>query len=193
MDKLVKKEVLTVYISQFAMILVSPVCCWIPIVSDTQKLTGWKAILGICVLLIIFALNVLYLTKKFYGLDSVLPSKYVLENMPEMLLKIEENYEKGLFSRENTDKCKNRYNTTLNWLGRFASFGLPLMIFDCVGIVLSVSSIIIFQIINHKILFSYLYGISGFFIVVQTTCLFISSRFLWYSVQAWIERLRTIG
>jgi len=192
MDKLVKKEVLTVYISQFAMIIVALFCCLVPLFSDSLYLTGWKAISGLCILASIFVINIVYMTTQFQGKKSLLPGKIALECMGEMFFRIDENCNKGLFSKEDTEKCKQRYNNTLKWLGRFNSFAVPLMIIDCTVIGLSIIGIIILQISKHQFLFCSLYGVAGFFIVMQTACLFISSRFLWKAVYAWIERLRNI-
>lgn len=192
MDKLVKKEVLTVYISQFSMIIVALFCCLVPLFSDSLYLTGWKAISGLCILASVFVANIFYMTTQFQGKKSLLPGKFALECMGEMFFRIDENCNKGLFSKEDTEKCKQRYNNTLKWLGRFNSLAEPLMIIDCAIIGLSIIGIIILQISKHQFLFCSLYGVAGFFIVMQTACLFISSRFLWNAVFAWIERLRNI-
>lgn len=192
MDKLVKKEVLTVYISQFAMIIVALFCCLVPLFSDSLYLTGWKAISGLCILASIFVINIVYMTTQFQGKKSLLPGKIALECMGEMFFRIDENCNKGLFSKEDTENCKHRYNNVLKWLGRFNSLAVPLMIIDCVVIGLSIIGIIILQISKHQILFCSLYGVAGFFIVMQTAYLFISSLFLWKTVLAWIERLRNI-
>ena len=40
MDKLVKKEVLTVYISQFALIAVALFCCLVPLFCSAQSELG---------------------------------------------------------------------------------------------------------------------------------------------------------
>lgn len=52
--RLVKKEVLTVYISQFALIAVALFCCIVPLFSESAYLTGWKAITGLCILASVF-------------------------------------------------------------------------------------------------------------------------------------------
>ena len=192
MDKLVKKVVLTVYISQFALIIVAVFCCSVPLFSDSQYLTGWKAISGLCILASIFVVNIFYMTTQFQGKKSLLPGKIALECMGEMFFRIDENCNKGLFSKEDTENCKQRYNNVLKWLGRFNSLAVPLMIIDSAAIGLSIIGIVILQIKKHEVSFSSLYGVAGFFIVMQTTCLFISSRFLWKTVFAWIERLRNI-
>ena len=192
MDKLVKKEVLTVYISQFAMIAVALFCCLVPLFSDSLYLTGWKAISGLCILASVFVANIFYMTTQFQGKKSLLPGKFALECMGEMFFRIDENCNKGLFSKEDTEKCKQRYNNVLKWLERFDFLAIPLMIIDCAVIGLSIIGIIILQISKHQFLFCSLYGVAGFFIVMQTACLFISSRFLWNAVFAWIERLRNI-
>lgn len=192
MDKLIKKEVLTVFISQYLMIFVALFCCWVPLVSDSTYLNGWKAILGLCILASIFITNIFYMTSQFKGYLSVLPGKIAHECMNEMLYKMDENCNKGLFSKEETEKCKQRYNNTLKWLERFDSFAFPLMIIDCAVIGLAITGIFIFQIAKNQIVFPLLFGVAGFFIVMQTSCLFISSKFLWKSVFAWIERLRNI-
>ena len=81
MDKLVKKEVLTVYISQFALIAVALFCCLVPLFSDSLYLTGWKAISGLCILASIFVVNIFYMTTQFQGKKSILPGKIALECM----------------------------------------------------------------------------------------------------------------
>ena len=65
MDKLVKKEVLTVYFSQFALIAVVLFCCLVPLFSDSLYLTGWKSITGLCILASIFVVNIFYMTTQF--------------------------------------------------------------------------------------------------------------------------------
>ena len=192
MDKLVKKEVLTVYISQFTLIIVALFCCLVPLFSDFLYQTGWKAISGLFLLESIFVVNIVYMTTQFQGNKSLLPGKIALECMGEMFFRIDENCNKGLFSKEDTEKCKQRYNNVLKWLERFDFLAIPLMIIDCAVIGLSIIGIIILQIKKHEVSFCSLYGVAGFFIVMQTTCLFISSRFLWKAVFAWIERLRNI-
>ncbi len=192
MNKFVKKEVLSVYISQFAMIIVALFCCLVPLFSESLYLIGWKAISGLCILASIFVVNIFYMTTQFKGNKSLLPGKIALDCMAEMFYRIDENCNKGLFSKEDTENCKQRYNNVLKWLGRFNSLALPLMIIDCAVIGLSIIGIVILQISKHQVLFCSLYGVAGFFIVMQTACLFISSRFLWKAVFAWIERLRNI-
>ena len=150
MDKLVKKEVLTVYISQFAMIAVALFCCLVPLFSDFLYLTDWKAISGLCILASIFVVNIFYMTTQFQGKKSLLPGKIALECMGEMFFRIDENCNKGLFSNEDTENCKQRYNNVLKWLGRFNSLAVPLMIIDCAVIGLSIIGIVILQIKNMK-------------------------------------------
>ena len=132
------------------------------------------------------------MTTQFQGKKSLLPGKIALECMGEMFFRIDENCNKGLFSKEETENCKQRYNNVLKWIGRFNSLAVPFMIIDCAVIGLSIIGIIILQISKHQILFCSLYGVAGFFIVMQTAYLFISSLFLWKTVLAWIERLRNI-
>ena len=163
MDKLVKKEVLTVYISQFAMIAVALFCCIVPLFSESAYLTGWKAISGLCILGSIFFVNIFYMTTQFKGNQSLLPCKIALECFPEMIYRMDENCNKGLFSKDETEKCKDRYNNTLKWLERFDSLAIPLIIFDCVAAGLSIIGIIILQISKHQVLFCSLYGVAGFF------------------------------
>lgn len=192
MDKLVKKEVLTVYISQFAILIVALCCFWLPLFYDSPIMTRWKAISGFFILAGIFLANIFYITTLFSKQHRILPAKLALEAFSEMLYKMDDNCNKGLFSKEETDKCKQRYNTTLEWLERYRALGLPLLIFDCITIGLSIAGIIIIQIVKHQFVFCSFFGVAGFFLVMQTTYLFISYRFLWKSVLAWIEKLRNI-
>ena len=96
MDKLVKKEVLTVYISQFELIAVALFCCLVPLFSESPYLPGWKAITGLCILASIFVANIFYITTQFKGNQSILPCKIALERMGEMFFRIDENCNKDL-------------------------------------------------------------------------------------------------
>lgn len=95
MDKLVKKEVLTVYISQFAMIAVALFCCLVPLFSESPYLPGWKAITGLCILASVFVVNIFYMTTQLQGKISLLPGKIALECMGEMFFRIDENCNNG--------------------------------------------------------------------------------------------------
>ena len=117
MNKFVKKEVLTVYISQFAMIAVALFCCLAPLISNSAYLSGCKAISGLFLLESIFVVNIVYMTTQFQGNKSLLPGKIALECMGEMFFRIDENCNKGLFSKEETENCNQRYNNVLKWLG----------------------------------------------------------------------------
>ena len=88
----------------------------------------------------------------------------------------------GDFFLLNYCPCKTHCRTTgracgfllvLKWLGRFNSLAVPLMIIDCAVIGLSIIGIVILQIKKHEVSFCSLYGVAGFFIVMQTACLFI--------------------
>ena len=176
MDKFVKKEVLTVYISQFAMIAVALFCCLAPLISNSAYLSGCKAISGLFLLESIFVVNIVYMTTQFQGNKSLLPGKIALECMGEMFFRIDENCNKVLFSKEDTEKCKQRYNNVLKWLERFDFLAIPLMIIDCAVIGLSIIGIIILQIKKHEVSFCSLYGVAGFFIDLIDGNLLISPR-----------------
>ena len=96
MAKLIKKEVLTVYISQFTLIIVALFCCLVSLFSDFLYQTGWKAISGLCILASIFVANIFYITTQFKGNQSILPCKIALECMGEMFFRIDENCNKDL-------------------------------------------------------------------------------------------------
>lgn len=98
MDKLVKKEVLTVYISQFTLIIVALFCCLVPLFSESPYLPGWKAITGLCILASVFVVNIFYMTTQFQVKKSLLPGKIALECMGEMFFRIDENCNKGKWS-----------------------------------------------------------------------------------------------
>ena len=155
--------------------------------SDSMYLTGWKAISGLCILASIFAVNIFYMTAQFQGKKSLLPGKLHLNVWAKCFSESTKTVIKAYFQKK-----KQRYNNVLKWLGRFNSLAVPLMIIDCAVIGLSIIGIVILQIKKHEVSFCSLYGVAGFFIVMQTACLFISSRFLWKAVVAWIERLRNI-
>src|SRR5574344_180480 len=100
MDKLIKKEGGTGYMSQFTLIIVAFFCCLLPLFSDSLYLTGWKAISGLCILASIFVVNIFYMTTQFQGKKILLPGKIALECMGEMFFRIDENCNKRLFSKE---------------------------------------------------------------------------------------------
>lgn len=189
MDKLVKKEVVTLYVSQAALILLAVVCAALPLFVEFASFTGTKAVAALLVLACIAGLNMFFVTKRFYGLHGRLPVRFAYGSMMAVYFKIDENCEKGYFSRDETDRCKKRFCTTFDWLAILDRFSLPLAVFDCAGMVLLIALVILEQVLRHEVRFFTIYGVAGFLVVMQTAWLYIFSRYMFNAVQAWIERL----
>ncbi|MBQ9237885.1 MAG: hypothetical protein IJ191_00995 [Treponema sp.] len=168
MDKLVKKEVITLYASQVGIIFVALACAIFPIFKYFSLLKSWKAIAGLFVIACIVGLNVWFIIKRFLRNYAVLPAKFALESMNQAFFKIKENCEKGYFSKEETEQCKQRFVRTMDWLGVIDHFSLPFMIFDCTAMFLIVGCVFVKQILQHQFCFFTMYAVAGFFIAMQT-------------------------
>ena len=189
MNKLIKTEVLTVYISQFLLLLVITFCNAIPLWSETIFITGGKSILGFLVVIVICFINIWFFFKKFWRFYARLPVKYMLESLLGLMYSIDLNCNKGKFTPEETEACKERLNDSMKWLNIYDRLALPLIIFDAVSVCASVFFIAIKLIKINTFCFSAYYGVSGFFVIIQSGCLFISSRFLFSSVQSWVNKM----
>ena len=189
MNKLIKAEVLTVYISQFLLLLVIPFCNAIPLWSETIFITGLKSITGFLVVIAIFLINIWFLFKKFWRFYARLPMKYMLESWPGLHYSIERNCNKGKFTPEETKACKERLNDSMEWLDLYDKLSIPLIISDTVSVFSSLVFIVIKLIKTNSFVFSTYYGVAGFFMIIQTGCLFISSRFLFSSVKSWVNKM----
>ena len=108
MDKLIKKEVIKLYISQSLFLLISIFCACVPLFYDSVSLTGYKTLAGLFIFAAIIIFEIIFLTTWFYGLHVKLPAKLCLEAMIPTLYEIDDNFNKGLFSEEETRKCKDR-------------------------------------------------------------------------------------
>ena len=192
MDKLIKKEVIKLYISQSLFLLISIFCACVPLFSDSVSLTGYKALAGLFIFAAIIIFEIIFLTTWFYGLNANLPAKFCLEAMPETLYEIDDNLNNGLFTEEETKKCKERFMNTMDWLNKMILFSKPFLIFDISSMLVIVFAIVLKQIAAKQLYFSNMYGISAFFIILQISSLYITCKFLFKSVRSWIERLHSI-
>ena len=192
MDKLIKKEVIKLYISQSLFLLISIFCACVPLFFDSVSLTGYKALAGLFIFAAIIIFEIIFLTTWFYGLHVKLPAKLCLEAMIPTLYEIDDNFNKGLFSEEETRKCKDRYMNTMDWLNRMVLFSKPFIVLDIISMIIMIFVIVLKQIIIKELYFSSMYGISAFFIILQISSLYITCKFLFKSVRSWIDRLHGI-
>ena len=192
MDKLIKKEVIKLYVSQILLLLVSIVCACVPLFSDSIGLNGYKALAGLLFLATIIVFEIIFITTWFYGINANLPAKICLESMPSTLYYIDKNLNKGLFSEEETKKCKERFMCTMDWLNKIVLFSKPFVIIDLFSMFLIVLVIVLKQISLKQLYFSNMYGISTFFLILQISSSYITCKFLFKTVRSWINRLHGI-
>lgn len=194
MDKLIKKEVLTLWISQLGICIVSVTCAFLPLIIESTVLIEQNAEVGNrinnCILFIILTGLIICKYNRIFEYSTIL-AREVMDNIPLIFDRLEINCYAGLFNKIETEKCKERYRKTLDYLYLnqklfyLISFLLPIIV--CVEI--------LFSIINYKINtnFSNYTAIATFFIILQTACLFISSKFIQNTIKQWLERLRRTG
>ncbi len=192
MDKLIRKEVIKLYISQILFLLVSLGCACLPLFSDSLGLTGYKELAGLLFLVAIIVCEIIFITTWFYGLNAKLPAKFCLEAMPRTLYEIDDNLNKGYFSDEETEKCKERFMCTMDWLNKMVIFSKPFVIIDLYSMFLIVLVIVLKQISLKQLYFSNMYGIATFFLILQISSSYIICKFLFKTVRSWINRLHGI-
>ena len=133
MDKLIKKEVIKLYVSQILLLLVSVGCACVPLISDSIGLTGYKALASLLLFASIIIFEIIFIITWFYGLHANLPAKFCLESMNQVFFEAEDNYNRGLFSEEETNQFKERFRNTLEWLTRIVRFSKLFVIIDFQG------------------------------------------------------------
>ena len=194
MDKLIKKEVLTLWISQLGICIVSVTCAFLPLIIESTVLIEQNAEVGNrinnCILFIILTGLIICKYNRIYEYSNIL-AREVMDDIPLIFERLEINCYAGLFNKIETENCKERYRKTLDYLYfnqklfYLISFLLPITV--CVEI--------LFSIINYKINtnFSNYTAIATFFLILQTACLFMSSKFIQNTIKQWLERLRRTG
>ncbi|WP_027727697.1 hypothetical protein [Treponema sp. C6A8] len=191
MNKLIRTEVLTVYISQFLLLLVISFCNSVPLWSNTVLITEAKYIL-ICfvILTLVYFINIWFLCKKFRCYFARLPFKYMHASWPGVHYSLDVNCKKGKFTQKETEACKERLNDSMNWLDMYDKLSSPLIITDIICIFASITFILIKQFKEKCFYFSTYYGVAVFFVLIQISCLYISSRFLFYAVKSWVNKMQ---
>ena len=192
MDKLIKKEVIKLYVSQIMLLLFSIFCSSVPLFSSSISFYGYKALAGLLIFAAVVVFEIIFIKTWFYRRNVILPAKYCLESLPGSMYEIDDNFNKGLFSEEETECCKERYRNTMDWLNKMVLFSTPFIIIDLLSLFLNVLVIVLKQLSLKKLYFSNMYGISAFFLLLQISTLYISCKFLFKSIKSWIERLHGI-
>ena len=192
MDKLIKKEVIELYVSQILLLLVSVGCVCVPLSSESIGLTGYKALASLLLFASIIVFEIIFITTWFYGLNANLPAKYCLESMNQIFFEAEDNFKHGLFSEEETNQFKERFRNTLEWLTRIVRFSKLFVIIDLFSMFLIALVIVLKQISLRQLYFSNMNGISAFFLILQISSLYITCKFFFKTVRSWIDRLHGI-
>ena len=192
MDKLIKKEVIKLYVSQILLLISSVFCSSVPLFSETLSFYNYNALIGILIFAAVIIFEIIFIRTWFYGRNANLPGKYCLESLPGTMYKIDANLNKGLFSEEETEKCKERYRNTLDWLSSMIIFSKPFLIIVLLSMLFIVLLIVVKMISIKQLYFSNMYGISIFFLVLQISSLYITCKFLLNAVESWINRLHRI-
>lgn len=192
MDKLIKNEVIKLYVSQILLLIVSAFCSCVPLFSDTVSISGYKALAGLFIIAAIIVFEIIFITTWFYGLNAKLPSKFCLESMNQVLFEAEINFKCGLFSEEDTSQFKRRFRNIMEWLCKMDNFSKYFVIIDLLFMILIVLVIALKQISLKQLFFSNMYGISAFFLILQISSLYITCKFLFKTVVNWIDKLHGI-
>ena len=192
MDKLIKKEVIKLYVSQILLLIVSVGCSCLPLFSDSIGLNCYKALAGLLLLAAIIVFEIIFISTWFYGLNANLPAKYCLESMNQVLFEAEDNFRRGQFTEEETNQFKERFRTTMEWLNKIIQFSKPFVFFDSFSMIIIVFVIVLKQVSLKQLYFSNMYGISAFFLILQISSLYIECKFLFKTVRSWIDRLHGI-
>ena len=192
MDKLIKKEVIKLFVSQLLLLLVSVGCTLIPLFSDSIGLIGYKALAGLLIFAVIIVFEIIFITTWFYGLNANLPAKFCLESMNQVLFEAEENFKRGLFSEEETNQFKERFSNTMEWLNKIVRFSKPFVIIDLISMFIIILVVVLKQISLKQLYFSNMYGISAFFLIMQISSLYITCKFFFKTVRSWMDRMHGI-
>ena len=192
MDKLIRKEVIKLYVFQILLLISSVFCSSVPLFSETLSFYNYNALIGILIFATVIIFEIIFIKTWFYGHNANLPGKYCLESLPCTMYEIEDNLKKGLFSEEETEKCKERYRNTLDWLSIMINFSTPFLVIVLLSMFFIVLFIVVKMLSIKQLYFSNMYGISIFFLILQISSLYITCKFLLNTVESWINRLHRI-
>ena len=117
MDELIKKEILKLKISQPGMLIVALACIILPFskLFDFAVLGGRKSI-ALLIIFVLIGLWSLLRTRVVYMYDVAIFAKFFEDSKMLTFFKLDENCTSGLYSVEETNACKEKYESIIRQL-----------------------------------------------------------------------------
>ena len=196
MDTFIRKEILKLKISQPGMLIVALACVVLPFFKpfDFAVLGGRKSI-ALLIIFVLIGLWSLLRTRVVYIYNVVIFAKYSEDSKTPIFFKLDENCTSGIYSAEETNAYKEKYESIIRQLHALLVFFRAFQIFDIAAIFAMFIGIFIRTFLQREPIFFSLYGVSAFLIILQTICLSMFGGFLKKSLTMWREKLtgETLG
>lgn len=194
MDKLIKKKITKLRISQPALLILSLCCAALPFFKpfDFSILMGRGAFalrgLSFFIFLLSILLSVLW-TRVIYKYRLAIFIRFFEDAKIPRFLKIDANCAEKLYSEEEASAYKEKYENINKQLARINVFCHRFLIFEICTVFAIFILIEIKQFLQRETIFYSIYRISAFFIIFQTVSFAIFYRVLEGTLTTWIENL----
>ena len=186
MYKVVIKETIKLFLSQFVMLLLVAICYVLPLFFEIPILSEKNAVIGLIITAAIIILKIWGVVKGEYYAYRIY--RFMVDSMNQPLFYIYNALEADVYSEDTADNIKEVFRKTEKAFINYSSVYYYLKFFN-LGVILVMLGLIIYpQVVNHKLIFYYFYGIGDFFLIISILCAHISARFIFSAEHAWYKR-----
>lgn len=186
MEKLLKKEALSFFISEIFITLAAVFCTIVPLFSETYVLIGRKAVVGYVLFCSSFLSTIiLYYSKQRYRIAIM--CRYIYDSYNQWLFDLDNSCKAGIITKEETKKRMEKLRCVTEWTFNFDSLARLFVWFDILAIIAMSAISVSKMYLEKSFFFSYMYGISTFFLFMQLIWFYIISKHIIVSVYTWLK------
>lgn len=184
-ETMIKKSVINCIVIECLLSVVILFCVLVPLFSDGLLLEGKKACIGYTILTITMLIFIIF-HGKFYN-AAVYPVRMCHDTYIHWLFVLETAKDKGNITEEERMILEKKIKTIFDWFIIYFNFFRFFYILELIIFSLSIGTIILKILLVHSLVYSSFYGIITFLIILQYLWLYIISRHLLNSYNAWFE------
>lgn len=184
-ETMIKKSVINCIVIECLLSVVILFCVLVPLFSDGLLLEGKKACIEYTILTITMLIFIIF-HGKFYN-AAVYPVRMCHDTYIHWLFVLETAKDKGNITEEERMILEKKIKTIFDWFIIYFNFFRFFYILELIIFSLSIGTIILKILLVHSLVYSSFYGIITFLIILQYLWLYIISRHLLNSYNAWFE------
>ncbi len=188
MDKLIKTEVISLYVSQAVALLAAAYCAWIPSRVETVLIYGRAAIAGNILLAVVIIANIWFVGKRFFQNLVRAPWEIVRARMPDLFLLACDKCHEGKISEADFIELEEKTNKIWDWTEILNSIAYPFFFIDLTAMLEVTGFAFMKSVTENRVCFSSAHGFAAFFVFAQTIWLHIAVTHIVNSIKSWFDR-----